>query len=44
MADGTPFLTPQVSDVRFVSELGSEVKLNMRFKVADMIMDGKLEY
>jgi hypothetical protein len=44
MADGTLFLTPQISDVRFVSELGSEVKLNMRFKVADMIMDGKLEY
>lgn len=39
-----PFLTPQVGDVRFVAELGSDVKLNMRFKVADMMMDGKLEY
>lgn len=38
------FLTPQVSDVRFFSELGSAVKLNMRFKVAGMMMDGKLEY
>jgi hypothetical protein len=38
------FLTPQISDVRFVAEVGSEVKLNMRFKVSDMMMDGKLEY
>jgi hypothetical protein len=44
MPDGVPFLTPQVSDIRFVGELGSEVKLNMRFKVADMMLDGKLEY
>lgn len=44
MADETPFLTPQVSDVRFVAELGSDVKLNMRFKISDMMMDGKLEY
>lgn len=43
-ANGEPFLTPQVSDVRFVAEVGSEVKLNMRFKVAEMMMDGKLEY
>ena len=38
------FITPQVSDVRFVAEVGNEVKLNMKFKVADMMMDGKLEY
>jgi len=38
------FLTPEVSDVRFVAELGNEVKLNMRFKVSEMLMDGKLEY
>jgi len=38
------FLTPQVSDVRFVADLGAEVKLNMRFKVGEMLMDGKLEY
>ena len=44
MMDETPFLTPQVSDVRFVAELGSDVKLNMRFKVSDMMLDGKLEY
>jgi hypothetical protein len=38
------FLTPQVGDVRFVAEFGTEVKLNMRFKVSEMMMDGKLEY
>jgi hypothetical protein len=42
--DERPFITPQISDVRFVSELESTIKLNMRFKVADMMIDGKLEY
>ena len=44
MVDEQLFLTPQVSDVRFVAELGTEVKLNMRFKVSEMMLDGKLEY
>jgi hypothetical protein len=44
MVDEQLFLTPQVSDVRFVTELGSDVKLNMRFRVSDMMLDGKLEY
>jgi|SRR5690349_19852826 len=43
-ADEELFLTPEVSTVRFVAELGTEIKLNMRFKVSDMMMDGKLEY
>lgn len=38
------FLTPQSSDVRFFAELGPDVKLNMRFKVNEMMLDGKLEY
>jgi hypothetical protein len=38
------FITPEVREVRFVAEVGNEVKLNMKFKVADMMMDGKLEY
>lgn len=44
IVDEKPFLTPEIHDVRFVSELDPAVKLNMRFKVADMMMDGKLEY
>ena len=44
MVDERPFLTPEIHDVRFVSEFGQAIKLNMRFKVADMMLDGKLEY
>lgn len=44
MISEKPFLTPQISDVRFVAELGSDVKLNMRFKITDMMLDGKLEF
>ena len=44
IVDERPFLTPEIHDVRFVSEFGPTIKLNMRFKVADMMLDGKLEY
>jgi len=44
LVDERPFLTSEIHDVRFVSEFSSAIKLNMRFKVADMMMDGKLEY
>ena len=44
MVDERPFLNPEVSEVRFVSEIGSTIKLNRRFKLADMMLDGKLEY
>jgi hypothetical protein len=40
--DGKPFITPDVSEVRFVS--GSATGLNMRFKVAKMSYNGALEY
>lgn len=39
-----PFLTPEIHDVRFVSDFGTTIKLNMRFNVAPMMIDGKLEY
>jgi len=44
MPDEKPFITPDTTEVRFVSEFGTTIKLNMRFKVADMMLDGKLEY
>jgi hypothetical protein len=45
MVDEKPFLSAEFNDVRFVSEYGtSSIKLNMRFKVSDMMMNGKLEY
>jgi hypothetical protein len=42
--DEKPFLDANSGDVRFVSEFSSGVKLNMLFKVSDMMLDGKLEY
>lgn len=39
-----PFITPEFTDVRFVSEFSPTIKMNMRFKISDMMLDGKLEY
>ena len=44
MVNERPFLTTEFNDVRFVAEFGTSIKLNMRFKVTDMMLDGKLEY
>lgn len=44
LVDERPFLTPEFAEVRFVSEIASTIKLNMRFKLADMMLDGKFEY
>jgi hypothetical protein len=41
--NGAPFLDANSGEVRFVTELG-KLKINRRFKVADMLYDGKLEY
>ena len=41
--NGAPFLDAKTGEVRFVTELG-KLKINRRFKVADMMYDGKLEY
>jgi hypothetical protein len=42
--DGAQFLDANSGEVRFVTELGKVLKINRRFKVADMIYEGKLEY
>ncbi len=42
--DGKPFLKNDSGNVRFYAEVGSTVKLNQRFKVPDMMYDGRLEY
>jgi hypothetical protein len=44
IVDGRAFLNSESGDVRFYSEVGANVKLNIRFKVADMVYQGKLEY
>ena len=44
---GQPFLNAESGEVRFFSEFQTAkppFKLDMRFKVADMMFDGKLEY
>lgn len=42
--DGKPFVTSENSFVRFYSEIGKKVKLDVRFKVSDMQYNGRLEY
>ena len=44
LVDGKPFITPDTRDVLFHSEPSGAVVLNMRYKVKDMMFDGKLEY
>src|SRR5262249_5926733 len=42
--DGKPFITPDAGEVRFFTEVGATVKLNQRFKISDMMYDGRLEF
>lgn len=42
--EGQPFLTPESDNVRFFAQLNEKMKLNVRYKVSDMMYDGKLEY
>jgi hypothetical protein len=45
--DGQPFVNAESGEIRFYSEFPTAkppFKLDMRFKVADMLFDGKLEY
>ena|SRR3982751_1258383 len=47
LVDGQPFLTADAGEVRFYSqfEVGSKsLKLDRRYKTADMMYDGQLEY
>jgi hypothetical protein len=38
------FVNEKNGFIRFYSEMGKDLKLNMRFKISDMVYDGKLEY
>jgi hypothetical protein len=42
--DGQPFIDANSGELRVNIQLGKTVKLNRRFKVAEMMYDGKLEY
>ena len=41
--DGQPFLT-EAGDVRFFAQLSAKITLNTKYKLQDMIYEGKLEY
>ena len=45
--DGQPFVNAESGEIRFHSEFPTArppIKIDMRFKVSDMMFDGKLEY
>jgi hypothetical protein len=44
IVDGKPIIAAESDEVRFVSDLAANFKLNMRYKVKEMIYQGKLEY
>ena len=43
MVDGQPFLS-ESDTVRFVAQMNEKMKLNTRYKLSDMMYEGKLEY
>ena len=44
LVDGEPWITERTEDIHFVSEMSSTYKLDIRYKVKEMIYQGKLEY
>ena len=42
--ENEPFVTESSGFVRFYSEISKDIRLNMRFKISDMMYDGNLEY
>jgi hypothetical protein len=42
--EGKPFLTMESDNVRFFAQLSEKFKINLKYKVAEMVYDGKLEY
>jgi hypothetical protein len=41
---GQPFIGPDTKDVRFFADFNDTLKLNMKFKVSEMMYNGSLEY
>lgn len=44
LIDGKPFITPESEEIHFVAPLSDTYKLDRRFKIKDMMYEGKLEY
>lgn len=44
LVDGQPFISPDSEEIHFFTELGDIYRLDRRFKVKNMMYEGKLEY
>ena len=44
LVDGKPWLTPESGEVVFLSEMREIGILTMRYRVKDMMFNGRLEY
>jgi hypothetical protein len=44
LVDGKPFITPESEEIHFVAELDGTYRLDRRYKIKEMMYDGKLEY
>jgi hypothetical protein len=44
VVDGKPFVSDGEDMIRFVADFGKGIKISWRFKTADMMYNGKLEY
>lgn len=44
MVDGKPFIDAGSGEFKFVLEIGKTIKISRKFKVAEMVYEGKLEY
>ena len=44
MLDGKPFIDADSGEVRFSTEVGKGMKISRRFKVSEMMYEGKLEF
>ena len=44
VVNGKPVITPESGEARFYSELSDKLTLNRKFRVKDMMYQGKLEY
>ncbi len=44
LVDGKPFITPESEEIHFVTELSGTYRLDRRYKIKEMMYEGKLEY
>jgi hypothetical protein len=44
LVDGKPFITPEGEEIHFVAPLSDTYRLDRRFKIKEMMYEGKLEY